>query len=278
MKIRPSDATPVSVPTSTAAKAPEAAKAAAPAPAATAAQPTASFSSASNAAKPTDIAGAAAGHVAPHQVESPFSPGEKQALAKKIPCPALAGMFQAGMLKTAKDGTVKIPDLERALSGLGPSAAVRVVLTRGADATDSIPGSFNLFNLNGSNLDHTGSTGIRANGVHPERFDALWSHSKDGVRLTAKDLADANEAFAKEDPGFRGRITGQTEFAIVLQVFGQTAKDGTKFFSKDDAKSLFVDGQIPKTWSPPVTPGKVSLVDVLGGSALGMFRQLINGQ
>ena len=272
MKIRPSDAPAVSV--TTPAKAPESAS---KPTAAVTPSPTTGFSG-PVAAGPTDLEGAHPGFVAVHQVESPFSPQEKAALAKKIPCPALAGMFQAGMLKTAKDGTVKIPDLERALSGLGPSAGVRAVLTHGADNTDSIPGSFNLFKLNGSNLDHTGSTGIRANGVHPERFEVLKSFSKDGQRLTAKDLADANEHFAKEDPGLRGRVTGQTEFAIVLQVFGQTAKDGTKFFTFDDAKSLFVDGKIPDSWSPPITPGKVSLPDVLGGAALGLFRQLINGK
>ena len=51
---------------------------------------------------PSDIEGASAGYVAPNKVECPFSAGEKAALAKKIPCPALAGMFQAGMLKVEK--------------------------------------------------------------------------------------------------------------------------------------------------------------------------------
>ena len=245
--------------------------------AAAAAKASTSFSGPS-APPPSDIEGASAGYVAPNKVECPFSAGEKAALSKKIPCPALAGMFQAGMLKVEKDGTVKIPDLERALTQIGPSATVRKVLTNGADTTDSIPGQFNLFKLNGSNLDHTGSTGIRSNGVHPERFETLKSFSKDGQRLTAKDLADANEHFAKEDPGLRGRVTGQTEFAIVMEVFGRHAPDGSRYFTLDDAKSLFVDGQIPKDWNPPLVPGKVGLGDVLGKSALGIFRQLINGQ
>ena len=89
-------------------------------------------------------------------------------------------------------------------------------------------------------------------------------------------LADAAEHFAKEDPGLKGRVTQQAEMSIVLQVFGQTASDGTRFFSFDDAKSLFVDGRIPSSWSPPVTPSKVSIVDVLGGTAMGMFRQLFS--
>lgn len=231
------------------------------------------------AAPATDLEGTSHGYVAPNKVESPFTSDEKVQLARKIPCPALAGAFNAGMLKVAKDGTVKIPDLERTLGQLGAGGLVTKVLTSAADATDDVKGSFNLFKLNGSNLDHTGSTGIRQNGVHPERFEKLMSFSKDGQRLTAKDLADAAESFAKEDPGLRGRITQQAELTAVLKIFGRTAEDGSKYFTRDDAKSLFVDGQIPASWEPPAVPGKkVGLGEVLGGTALGLFRQLVNGQ
>ena len=225
-----------------------------------------------------DITGVNKGYVAPNKVESPFSPEEKQQLSKKIPCPALAGMFNAGMLKVEKDGTVKTADLERALSQIGPSEGVRKILVGGADKTDDVKGQFNLFKLNGSNLDHTGSTGVRQNGVHPERFELLKSFSKDGKTLTAKDLADAADHFAKEDPGFRGRATQVLEMSIVLQVFGQRGADGKQFFTFKDAEQLFVHGQIPSSWSPPAVPGKVSIPDVLGGAAMGLFRQLINGQ
>ena len=237
---------------------------------------TEAFRPASGAA-PTDIEGASRGYTSPTKVESPFSPDEKAALSKKIPCPALAGMFNAGMLKVEKDGTVKIPDLERALSQLGPSATVRKVLTNGADKTDDVKGQFNLFKLNGSNLDHTGSSGIRQNGVHPERFELLMKFSKNGDTLTAKDLADAAEHFAKEDPGLQGRVTQIAEMTIVLNVFGRHAADGSRYFTREDAQQLFLDGQIPQSWSPPVVPGKVGLGDVLGGTALGLFRQFING-
>lgn len=231
------------------------------------------------AAPATDIEGGSRGYVAPNKVESPFSKEEKVQLTKKIPCPALAGAFNAGLLKVEKDGTVKIPDLERALGQLGAGGLVTKVLVAGADGTDDVKGQFNLFKLNGSNLDHTGSSGVRQNGVHPERFEKLMSFSKDGQRLTAKDLADAAESFAKEDPGLRGRITQQAEMTAVLKVFGQTAADGSKFFTREDAKQLFVDGQIPSSWEPPAVPGKkVGLGDVLGGTALGLFRQLVNGQ
>lgn len=239
--------------------------------------PTESFGAAKAAPK-TDLEGASHGYVSPTKVESPFTNEEKAALSKKIPCPALAGMFNAGMLKVAKDGTVKIPDLERALSQLGPDSTTRGILTRGADNTDEIKGQFNIFKLNGSNLDHTGSTGIRQNGVHPERFDLLMSFSKDGKTLTAKDLADAADHFAKEDPGLRGRVTQLAEMSIVMNVFGRHAADGTRYFTREDAKQLFVDGQIPSSWQPPAVPDKVKITQVLGGAALGLFRQLVNGQ
>jgi hypothetical protein len=210
-------------------------------------------------------------------VECPFSAEEKAQVSKKIPCPALAGMFNAGMLQVAKDGTVQVADLDRALRQIGPDATTRGILTRGADKTDAVKGSFNLFRLNGSNLDHTGSTGIRQNGVHPERFDVLMSFSKDGERLTAKDLADAADHFAREDPGLRGRVTQMAEMTIVLEVFGRHAPDGSRFFTREDARQLFVDGQIPSSWKPPAVPGTLKLSDVLGGTAMGLFRQLVNG-
>jgi hypothetical protein len=251
---------------------------AAPTPAAVTPPPTTASFSTKAAPPPTDLEAAPPRHTSPTQVDSPFTPEEKAALSKKIPCPALSGMFNAGMLKTAKDGTVQIPDLERALSQLGPDATTRTILTRGADATDAVKGSFNLFTLNGSNLDHTGSSGIRQNGVHPERFDVLMSFSKDGEKLTASDLSNAAEHFAKEDPGLRGRVLQQAEMTLVMQVFGRRASDGTRFFTKDDAHQLFVEGRIPTSWEPPAVPSTVRLHEVLGGTALGLFRQLINGR
>ncbi|MBL8912229.1 MAG: hypothetical protein JNM17_16175 [Archangium sp.] len=249
------------------------------APTASGAAPNPSSFNSAAASRGADLDGSSAGYVSPTAVPSPFTNDEKAALSKKIPCPALAGMFQAGMLKVEKDGTVKIPDLERALSQLGPDAITRKVLTDGGDKSDGVKdGQFNLFKLNGSNLDHTGSSGIRQNGTHPERFDKLMSFSKDGQTLTRKDLADAADAFAKEDPGVRGRVTQLAEMSIVLNVFGRRAPDGSRYFTKDDAKSLFLDGKIPSSWSPPAVPGKVGLGDVLSGTALGIFRQIFNRQ
>ena len=67
------------------------------------------------------------------------------------------------------------------------------------------------------------------------------------------------------------------EMTIVVDVFGRHASDGSRYFTRGDAKQLFVDGQIVSSWQPPHVTGKVSLGDVLGAVALGLFRQFING-
>jgi hypothetical protein len=248
-----------------------------PAPAAAPSASTPARFSPAGGAAPVDLEPTSPGYTSPTKVECPFSAEQKKALASKIPCPALAGMFNAGMLKVDQDGTVQVPDLERALGQLGLSNTARKALAGGADNTDELKGQFNLFTLNGSNLDHTGSTGIRQDGVHPERFDVLMRFSKDGATLTRNDLADAAEHFAKEDPGLRGRVTQLVELSAVLEVFGRHAPDGSRYFTREDARQLFVEGQLPPSWSPPLVPGKVGLGNVLGKTALGLFRQLLNG-
>ncbi|MBK7864055.1 MAG: hypothetical protein IPJ65_36710 [Archangiaceae bacterium] len=50
---------------------------------------------------------------------------------------------------------------------------------------DPQKGAFNPFKLNGSSLDHTGSSGVRENRAHPERFDLLCTFSKDGEAARA---------------------------------------------------------------------------------------------
>lgn len=203
-----------------------------------------------------------------------FTGPERAELSKKIPCPALASMFNAGTLKAEKDGTVKIPDLNNALTQLGINGTVRGLLTHGADATDPAKGQFNLFNLNGSNLDHTGSSGIRQNGIHEERFELMKSFSKDGKTLTPHDLSEAATKFAKDSPGFKGGVIQLAELAILLETFGQRDAKGKPYFTFEDAKSLFVDGQIPKSWNPPAVPGTVTMVDVLKLAAAMKLDQI----
>ena len=120
----------------------------------------------------------------------------------------------------------------------------------------------------------------RADPALRDAFYAAFGRMRQALEEARPDalVVIAAEHFAKEDPGLRGRITQLGEMSIVLQVFGQRAPDGTKFFTFKDAEQLFVHGQIPSSWSPPAVPGKVSIPDVLGGTAMGLFRQFINGK
>ena len=186
------------------------------------------------------------------KTEQVFTKEERLALQKKIPCPALAGMFTSGMLKVGKDGTGTIPDLDDALKQVGQSSLIRTVLKHGADNVDEKKGTFNLFQLNGSSLDHTGSSGIRQNGTYPERFDLLVSFSKDGKTLTPDDLAQAAKHFEKESPGLRGALTQITEMSILLETFGSRDDWNRPFFHIADAKKLWLDGEIPESWTPPL--------------------------
>lgn len=213
--------------------------------------------------------------VAPKKAECPHRTGaEKAEAAKKIPCPALSAMFTSDMLPVAADGKVQIADLDKALTELGLSRGVRALLTHGAETVDPAKGEFDLFNLNGSSLDHTGSSGIRQNGVHPERFELLTKFSKDGKTLTPSDLADAAKHFAKENPGARGAITQIAEMAILLETFGQRDDKGRPFFAIDDLKKLWVDGELPNTWQRPALPGSVRVDEILARVAKMKMSQI----
>lgn len=191
------------------------------------------------------------------------SAAEKAEAAKKIPCPALSAMFTSDMMPTAEDGTVQIEDLDKAFSELGISRAVRRILTHLGDSVGENKGSFNLFQLNTPSLLHTGSSGIRHNGVHPKRFDVLVKFSKDGKRLTPSDLAEASRHFERESPGLRGAIMQLAETALLLETFGQRDENNHPYFTIDDARKLWVDGQFPDSWRRPSGPDAVRLDQIL---------------
>lgn len=195
----------------------------------------------------------------------------KTEAAKKIPCPALATLFASGILPTSEDGTVKIADLDRTLTELGMNSALRGIFTRGADGVDGANGTVNIFELNGSSLDHTGSSGIRQDGVHPERFEELVRYSSDGKTLTSADFARAANAYAAKDPGLRGTATQTLEFAAILQVFGRRDDNGNAYFTIEDARNLWLDGKLPEGWS--AQSRNTGILSVLGRAAqMGLQR------
>lgn len=88
--------------------------------------------------------------------------------ADKIPCPALLSFYNNDLLNPDESGNVSTAELDDVLESVGLNAKVRGVLVKGADKTDEIPDSFNLFALRDSKLDHSGSMGIRDPEVTPD--------------------------------------------------------------------------------------------------------------
>ncbi|NEQ50583.1 MAG: hypothetical protein F6K11_10695 [Leptolyngbya sp. SIO3F4] len=173
--------------------------------------------------------------------------------ADTIPCPALLSFYNNGLLNPDKDGNVKTADLDKVLESVGLSAAVRKVLVQGADETDEIPESFNLFALRDSKLDHTGSTGIRDPKVNPNNLqDALLQFNKDG-RMYTEHFAEAANHAQKKDPGIQGTIIQTLEFTALLEVFGRVDESNNRYVTVDDVKDLWLDGKFPKDWKPRAT-------------------------
>lgn len=170
--------------------------------------------------------------------------------ADKIPCPALLSLYNNGDLKPAADGTVNMEELDGALTGLGLGPSVRNALMKVADGTDKAPDTFNLFNLRDSNIDHSGSTGIRDPKVDPEKLDTFLGFATDG-RLYADNLAKATAHFNTVDPGLKGTAIETLEMSALLQVFGREDPEqgGARYFTNDDVKGMWLDGKYPEDWS-----------------------------
>jgi len=173
----------------------------------------------------------------------------ERANADKIPCPALLSLYNNGDLRPELDGGVEMKELDQALSKLGLGDSVRSALIKVADGTDKMPESFNLFNLRDSNIDHTGSTGIRDPKVDPEKLDTFLSFGSNG-RLYTDNLAKAAAHFNTIDPGFVGTTIQTLELSALLQVFGRVDpdQDGERYFTDDDIKGLWLDGKYPQDW------------------------------
>jgi hypothetical protein len=217
---------------------------------------------------------------APQEAVDPFDHSEgipkeyrERVNADKIPCPALLSLYNNGDLKPAPDGSVDMKALDQALGGLGLGASVRSALVKVADGTDKMPDSFNLFNLRDSNIDHSGSTGIRDPKVDPEKLDTFLSFGSGG-RFYADNLAKAMDHFKSIDPGFKGTAIETVEMSALLQVFGRVDPDrgGERYFNNDDIKGLWLDGKYPHDWKPRPT-NDVSLAEVgFVGAKIGVFR------
>lgn len=194
--------------------------------------------------------------------------------ADKIPCPALLSFYNNGSLNPDKDGNVTTAHLDEVLASAGVSSKVRKALVKGADKTDKIPDSFNLFALRDSNLDHSGSTGIRDPHVNSEKLDnALLKFSENG-RMYSEHFAAAANQSQMQDPGFQGSIIQTAEFTALLEVFGRVDESKKRYLTVDDVKGLWIDGKFPKDWQPRASD-EIGVDDVVAGVTVMAVNRLL---
>lgn len=186
--------------------------------------------------------------------------------AESIPCPALLAFYNQGLLQPDERGNVALKQLEKVLESVGLSPMVQKILVRAADGTDKIPDSFNLFHLRESNLDHTGSTGIRDPEVTPEELDEALLRFSEGGRMYLSSFAAVAAHACSKDPGLKGTMIQNVELSALVEVFGRVDEKGRRYLTVEDVKGLWIDGKYPESWTPRA-PGEVGLDDVMGGAS-----------
>jgi|GEM_PF-4587226 len=200
-------------------------------------------------------------------------PWQQRPHADSIPCPALLCFYNHGLLNPDAHGNVTVAELDKALTAVGVQAKLRGILTKGAEKTDTIAGSFNLFKLRDSSLDHTGSTGIRDPHVDPEKLPtALLAFSENG-RFYSQHFAAAANAAGKLDPGLGGTSKQTVELTSILAVFGRTDETGQLYLTTADVRSLWIDGKFPADWQPRPA-SDISLLDVATSSLEMAFARV----
>ena len=181
----------------------------------------------------------------------------KDERADEIPCPMLRTLINEDILPVAADGTVTTKDLNKALKAVGVKFLPRMGLVFGAKQAAAAGGGlfatlaareFNIFSLYGSSLDHTGDTQILRGGFNQEKLDQLLSYSSDGVNISLKDLARAQEDLVAAEPGKKGQFVGAAELTALLTVFGRNNEEGDKSLRKDEVVTIYKDNRFPKDW------------------------------
>ncbi len=194
--------------------------------------------------------------------------------ADKIPCPALLTFYNNDLLNPDEYGNVTTAQLDDVLANVGINATVRKVLVKGADKTDEIPHSFNLFALRDSNLDHSGSTGIRDPEINSEKLENALLKFSENDRMYAEHFAAAANQAQLQDPGFKGTIIQTLEFTALLEVFGRMDESKKRYLTVDDVKSLWIDGKFPKDWQPRASD-EIGVDDVVAGVTVIAVKRLL---
>lgn len=207
------------------------------------------------------------GHGSSRAVDSLPRPAEEEAVLPKddgkftiddIICPFHRTAFNEGVYDVDAEGNVtNLPEVLKEFAGASwvmnkvATHAAKKLSTDGDNWEAFKADSFNLQDLAGSDLDHTGDSQILRNGFNQERLDKALSFSSDGERLTLADLREFQKANVAEEPGRRGEIVGGAEFSLLVKVFGRTDGEGTKFIRNEDMVSLYKHNKWPEGWEKP---------------------------
>jgi len=152
-------------------------------------------------------------------------------------------------------------------------AKLRGILTKRAENCDITAGSFNLFKLHDSSLDHTGSTGIRDTRDDPEKLPtALLAFSENGQFYSHHSAAAANAA-GKLDPRLGGTSKQSIALTSILAVFGRTDETGQLYLTTADVCGLWIEGRFPENWQPRPA-SDISLLDVATSSLKMAFARV----
>lgn len=205
-------------------------------------------------------------------------PQETQATEQQpeIVCPVLRGMVNDGHLHVDAEGNAEISELKDIFEDLGFNrhlAHVAVVGNRPRHILGNLfSGTFNLNDLRGGLLDHSGDSMILRSGkFDPERFDTLISHSADGQRMTEADFAKAIETNKADDDGsWMGARISKVEFGILLEAFGTKGSDGVVGIGIEDLRNLYEHKQVPPNFRPTENTAPTNTMASLAGHARGL--------
>ncbi|HAA59069.1 MAG TPA: hypothetical protein DCE42_30220 [Myxococcales bacterium] len=194
----------------------------------------------------------------------------------EIVCPVMRGMVADGHLHADKNGDAKISELKDIFEDLGFSRGLANVAVVGNGFGDILgnvfSGTFNLNELRGGLLDHSGDSMILRNGAFdPEKFETLISHSSDGERMTQADFEKAIKTNRQADDGsWMGSRISKVEFGILLKAFGTKGKDGEMGISISDLRGLYQDKKIPASFRPETKATTQNAVATLSAKARSM--------
>ncbi|MCB9637701.1 MAG: hypothetical protein H6728_17740 [Myxococcales bacterium] len=169
----------------------------------------------------------------------------------EIVCPVIRGIVDEGHLPIDAKGNAKISDLKEVFEDLGLSRNAAYVAAVGNSPGRILgnlwKGTFNVNQLRGGLLDHSGDSLILRNGhFDPERFQALVSHSSDGKTMSMEDFRAAiRDNKQIDDASWIGSKISGVEFSLLLNVFGEKGPDGQKRVSIDDLRGLYEDKRLP---------------------------------